>query len=129
MPFAAFATLDIRAGKTFIGRRKQADRLARRPALIRKAPERRRHERCYDYLNRGTVGTVMRGGGIGVIREALSIPLGSTDIFLNALLRAAFSRPPPKCPETAMPPPRANEATGVTKTTNNATAAFTGILM
>jgi hypothetical protein len=79
----------------------------------------------------------MRGGGTGATLEAFPIPLGSTDIPLNAPISAA-GRPPPKCPIAAGPPPRAdpvaaglppraNEAAGVAKIMNNAIATFTEV--
>jgi hypothetical protein len=85
-----------------------------------------------NHLNCGTVGTVMRGGGIGATLEAFPIPLGSADILPNAPSSAAFGRPPtvptaadPECPAAAEPPPpRANEAAEVAKTRNNAMANF-----
>ena len=85
-----------------------------------------------NHLNCGTVGTVMRGGGIGATLEAFPIPLGSVDILPNAPSSAAFDRPPavppaadPECPIAAEPPPpRANEAAEVAKTRNNAMANF-----
>ena len=83
-----------------------------------------------NYLNCGTVGTVMRGGAIGATLEAFALPLGSTDMLSNALVLAAFDRAPPTPPECPIPaepppPPRANEAAGVAKTMNNAIATFT----
>jgi hypothetical protein len=69
----------------------------------------------------------MRGGGIGATLEAFPIPLGSTDILLNAPISEAFGRPPPKCPVAAGPPPRANEAAVVAKTMNNAIVTFTEV--
>ena len=86
-----------------------------------------------NHLNCGTVGTVMRGGGIGAILEAFPIPLGSVDILPNAPSSAAFGRAAPtvptaadpECPTAAEPPPpRANEAAEVAKTRNNAMANF-----
>jgi hypothetical protein len=78
-----------------------------------------------NHLNCGTVGTVMRGGGIGATLEAFPIPLGSDDILPRALSSAAFGRPAPGCPIAAEPPPpRANEAAEVAKTRNNAMANF-----
>jgi hypothetical protein len=74
----------------------------------------------------------MRGGGIGATLDAFPIPLGLADILSNAPSKAAFGRPPPKCPVAAEPPPRpppprANEAAGVAKTINNAIATFTEV--
>jgi hypothetical protein len=69
----------------------------------------------------------MRGGGIGATLEAFPIPLGSTDILFNWLNAEAFGRPPPKCPIAAEPAPRANEAAGVARTTNNAKPTFTEV--
>ena len=83
-----------------------------------------------DHLNCGTVGTVMRGGGIGATLEAFPIPLGSTDIFSNAPRVAAFGRAPPtppECPIPAEPPPRANDAVGKTKTMKKTKAIFTEV--
>jgi hypothetical protein len=69
----------------------------------------------------------MRGGGIGATLEAFPIPLGSTDILFNWPNAEAFGRPPPKCPIAAEPAPRANEAAGVAKITNNAKPTFTEV--
>src|ERR1700709_2768948 len=71
-----------------------------------------------NHLNCGTVGTVMRGGGIGATLEAFPIPLGSVGIFCIAPRVAGFGRAAPtvrtaadpECPIAAEPPPpRANE--------------------
>src|SRR6266403_4953317 len=94
------------------------------------------------HLNRGTTGTVMRGGGIGATLLALPMPLGSTAALF---IPPAFAGPreipligtfpvaaepadrgnPPIAAEPACPPPcppRANEAAGQAKTTKNAKA-------
>ena len=86
-----------------------------------------------NHLNCGTVGTVMRGGGIGATLEAFPIPLGSVGIFCIAPRVAEFGRAAPTVPTAAdpecpiaaePPPPRANEAAEVAKTRNNAMANF-----
>ena len=90
-----------------------------------------------DYLNCGTVGTLMRGGAIGATLEAFPIPLGS--VFSNAPRAAAFGRPPPtapefpipvvppECPIPTEPPPRANDAAGKARTMKETKAIFTGM--
>jgi hypothetical protein len=77
-------------------------------------------------LNFGITGTLMRGGGGAATLEALPIPLGSTDILLNAPFNApAFGRLAPKCPVAPEPAPRANEAAGeAARTARIATAIF-----
>jgi hypothetical protein len=77
-----------------------------------------------NHLNCGTVGTVMRGGGIGATLDAFPIPLGSTDIFSSAPRVAGFGRTPPECPMPAEPPPRASDAVGKAKTMKKAKATF-----
>ena len=82
-----------------------------------------------NHLNCGTVGTVMRGGGIGAT-PAFRIPLGLPCIFCNAPRVAAFGRAPPtppECPIPAEPPPRANDAAGKAKTMKNTKATFTEV--
>jgi hypothetical protein len=70
----------------------------------------------------------MRGGG-GAATEGSADLLGLANILAAPICApsAAFGRLPPipTAPPPRPPPPRANEATGVAKTMNNAIATFT----
>ena len=68
----------------------------------------------------------MRGGGGAATVGALPTLLGLANILAAPICApsAAFGRLPPI---PAAPPPRANEAAGVTKTMNNAIAIFTEV--
>ena len=100
------------------------------------------------HLNCGIVGAAICGCGSGAILEALPTPLGSTATLFNppafagpraipligtfpiAPEPAGRANPPiaakPACPPPC--PPRAKEAAGGVKTTNNAIATFTEVL-
>jgi hypothetical protein len=89
-----------------------------------------RHGAARNHLNCGTVGTLMRGGGIEAILGRFWLGFSPESNAPNA---EPFSRPAAKCPVATdpparpPPPPRANEAAGTARTMNNAMATFTEV--
>jgi hypothetical protein len=80
------------------------------------------------HWNRGIVGTLVRGGGIGAILKALPVPLGSTGIRANARIAAAFGRGTSPCPvASSWPVASANEGLGKAKITTTKKATFTEV--
>jgi hypothetical protein len=85
------------------------------------------------YLNCGTTGMVMRGGGSGAILDALPIPLGSTVTLFRPPMFAGPGGMPliGILPDPTAPAVRAacaNEAAGVARDSNNAKAIFAAVL-
>src|SRR5258705_12949359 len=81
------------------------------------------------YLNFGTTGTVIRGGGSGAILDALPIPLGSTVTLFRPPMFAGPGAIPliGILPDPAAPAVRAvcaNETAGVASDSNNTKAIF-----
>ncbi|HEV7411641.1 MAG TPA: hypothetical protein VGO01_24420 [Bradyrhizobium sp.] len=82
------------------------------------------------YLNRGTTGTVMRGGGIGATLLALPMPLGST---IALFIPPAFAGPAAipligTFPIPASPAILANEAAGAARMTRRVIAIVFALL-
>src|SRR5947209_16606250 len=92
----------------------------------------RRRYGCYFslHLNRGTTGTVMRGGGIGATLLALPMPLGSTVALFRPPMFAGPGGIPliGTFPIPASPAILANEAAGAARKTRRAIAIVLALL-